>query len=364
MRDRLIRDRLIRGRLVRAVAVCGAVVLAAGAAAVAAAGVGGAGPDEPDPSELPPAVALVTRQTMVDTAEVSGELGWTGYTALAGRIAGVVTWAPQPGDRIGRGGTVYRVDNQPVVLMYGPVAAYRSLGPGAIGADVREFEENLRALGYDGFTADACYTASTAAAVRRWQRAAGLPRTGMVELGRVVVAPGPIRVDTVAAGISRSAGGGGEVLAYTGATRIVTADLDVSQQRLARRGVAVQVTMPDGGHVAGRVERVHTVVEQPTGDNAAPTTRIEATVSLPVQAVTAGLDAAVVTVAFTAAERADVMAVPVAALVALAEGGYGVEVVDGRTTRYLRVTTGLFANGLVEVSGDGLRAGLTVGMPR
>jgi multidrug efflux system membrane fusion protein len=353
----------MRGRH-RAVAACGVVALAAGTAAVAATGFGGAGPGEPVSSGLPPAAAQVTRQTIHDTAEVSGDLGWTGHTALAGRIPGVVTWVPQPGDRIRRGGAVYRVDNRPVVLMYGPVAAYRSLGPGATGADVRELEENLHALGYGGFTADARYTASTAAAVRRWQHATGLPRTGTVELGRVVVAPGPIRVDTVTAGISQSAGGGAEVLAYTGTTRIVTVDLDVSQQRLARRGVAVRVTMPDGGHVAGRVERVHTVVEPPTGDNTQPTTRIEATVSLPGQAVAAGLDAAVVTVAFTAAERAGVLTVPVAALVALAEGGYGVEVVDGRATRYLPVTTGLFANGLVEVTGDGLREGLTVGMPR
>jgi multidrug efflux system membrane fusion protein len=306
----------------------------------------------------------VTRQTMHDTAEATGGLGWTGHTALAGRVPGVVTWVPQPGDRIGRGGVLYRVDNRPVVLMYGPVPAYRTLGPGTTGADVRELEENLHALGYGGFTVDTRYTASTAVAVRRWQYATGLPRTGTVELGRVVVAPGPIRVDTVTTGISQSTGGGAEVLGYTGTTRIVTVDLDVSQQRLARRGVAVQVTMPDGGRLAGRVERVHTVVEQPTGDNTQPTTRIEATVSLAGPAVAADLDAAVVTVAFTAAERANVLTVPVAALVALAEGGYGVEVVDGRTTRYLRVTTGLFANGLVEVAGDGLHEGMTVGMPR
>ena len=61
--------------------------------------------------------------------------------------------------------------------------------------------------------------------------------------------------------------------------------------------------------------------------------------------------------------RADVLAVPVQALVALAEGGYGLEVVDGSSTRYLPVRTGLFAAGRVEVAGEGLREGLTVGMP-
>jgi hypothetical protein len=55
--------------------------------------------------------------------------------------------------------------------------------------------------------------------------------------------------------------------------------------------------------------------------------------------------------------------VPVGALLALAEGGYGVQVVDGSTTRYLPVSTGMFGNGLVEISGDGVREGMTVGVP-
>ena len=59
--------------------------------------------------------------------------------------------------------------------------------------------------------------------------------------------------------------------------------------------------------------------------------------------------------------REDVLAVPVNALVALLEGGYAVEVVeDDGSRRYVRVETGLFEDGLVEVSGDGLEAGDTV----
>jgi multidrug efflux pump subunit AcrA (membrane-fusion protein) len=69
-----------------------------------------------------------------------------------------------------------------------------------------------------------------------------------------------------------------------------------------------------------------------------------------------------VDVTFTAEERADVLAVPVAALVALREGGYGVEVVEGNRSRYVPVETGLFADGLVEISGAGIEEGMTVGM--
>jgi len=52
---------------------------------------------------------------------------------------------------------------------------------------------NLSALGYDGFTVDEEYTASTADAVREWQEDLDLPETGTVELGRVLYAAGAWR---------------------------------------------------------------------------------------------------------------------------------------------------------------------------
>ncbi len=62
----------------------------------------------------------------------------------------------------------------------------------------------------------------------------------------------------------------------------------------------------------------------------------------------------------------DVLAVPVNALVALLEGGYAVEVVGRRrgAPRTSGVETGLFEDGKVEVTGDGLAAGDLVVVPR
>ena len=57
-----------------------------------------------------------------------------------------------------------------------------------------------------------------------------------------------------------------------------------------------------------------------------------------------------------------VLAVPVEALLALAEGGYAVEVAEGATTRLVGVTLGVFADGLVEISGD-IEAGTQVVVP-
>ncbi|HEV7713010.1 MAG TPA: peptidoglycan-binding domain-containing protein [Asanoa sp.] len=357
-----------RRRRGRAVAAVG-VAVTVGAAAWATAGFGfglgpGAAPAASVGAGLPPETAPVTRQTLQDTDEVAGALGYGGTTMLAGRVPGVVTALPLAGAVLGRGQPIYRVDDVPVVLLSGAVAAYRPLGPGAVGTDVRQLETNLAALGYRGFTVDRRYTASTAVAVRRWQRALGLPRTGRIEQGRVVFAPGRIRVDSVTASVNQSTGGADEILRYTGTDRVVTVQLDVSRQRLARTGAAVRIRMPDGKLVAGRVGRVYTVIAPPADPGGQSETRIEAVVALADPGAATGISAAVVDVVFTAADRPDVLTVPVAALVALAEGGYGVEVVEGSSTRYVAVTTGLFANGRVEISGAGLREGMTVGMPR
>jgi multidrug efflux pump subunit AcrA (membrane-fusion protein) len=63
-------------------------------------------------------------------------------------------------------------------------------------------------------------------------------------------------------------------------------------------------------------------------------------------------------------ERArQVLAVPVAALLALAGGGHGVELVDGGSRRIVAVDTGTYADGWVQVTGPELRAGSTVVVP-
>jgi multidrug efflux system membrane fusion protein len=352
-----------RGRAVWIVVAAAAAVTTVAGGAALGFGFGGGGSETPTGANLPPGTAQVTRQTMQDTEEVPGDLGYGAATTLAGRVAGVITKVPLAGEVITRGASIYRVGNAPVVLMYGDVAAYRALGPDAPGPDVTQLEQNLTALGYSGFTVDETYTAATARAVRKWQKDMGLSQTGSVELGRVVFASGAIRVDTVTAGVNQSTGGGQEVLRYTGTTRHATVRLDVSKQRLARAGVQVQVELPDGARVAGRVDRVYSVVEPATDPADEAETKIEAVVSLSSPEPAAGIEAAVVTVVFTAEERKEVLTVPVAALVPFA-GGYGVEVIEGSASRHVSVQTGLFAGGRVEISGAGLAEGMTVGMPQ
>ncbi|WP_246277779.1 peptidoglycan-binding domain-containing protein [Phytohabitans rumicis] len=211
---------------------------AAGAAAVAANGFGLPDGDGGTPahSALPPATAQVTRQTLLDTQTETGDLGYGDTTKVASRLSGTLTGLPVPGSTVKRGQAIFRIDNAPVVLLYGKLPAYRALSTGAEGGDVKQFEQNLSALGYDGFTVDDEYTASTASAVKQWQEDLGLTETGTVELGRVVYVAGAVRVDSYDAELGDAAQPGESVLSYTGSNRVVTVELDVEDQRLAKKG--------------------------------------------------------------------------------------------------------------------------------
>jgi peptidoglycan hydrolase-like protein with peptidoglycan-binding domain len=313
-------------------------------------------------STLPPATAQVTRQTLVDTQTGAGDLGYGTTISLANRLGGTITAIAGTDTTVKRGQTLYRVDNGPVVLLYGALPAYRALASGVTGADVKQFEQNLSALGYTGFTVDETYSDSTAQAVKKWQEDLGLPKTGTVEPGRIVYTAGAVRVDTHKAEVGDPAQPGQAVLTYTGTAHVVIAKLDVADQRLAHVGDAVTVELPNSTTAQGKITKAETVVVP--GDNgAADTTKIQVTIAIADAKSLAGLGRASVSVDFTASQRKDVLTVPVAALLALAEGGYGVQVVEGSATHIVAVKTGLFASGRVEVSGDSLSEGMTVGMP-
>lgn len=151
--------------------------------------------------------ASVTRRTLSESSTVDGTLGYGSTLELYDRLGGTFTWLPSVGAVIDRGGTLWRIDDLPVVLMYGAVPAYRTLKQGVSdGPDVIELNENLIDLGFDPYGAitasspegdDESFDEATAVAVKRWQKAEGLTETGEVELGRVVFAPGARRVTTV-----------------------------------------------------------------------------------------------------------------------------------------------------------------------
>jgi len=338
-----------------------AIVLLAGAGTAAALGVGG------DPAvntavDTAPHTTPITRGTLTQTEDVDGTLGYGDTTTITARGAGgTLTWLPAAGATIPRGGTVYRVDQVKIPLIFGTLPLYRTLAPGDHGADVAELERNLKALGYTGFTVDDHYTSATATVVKAWQKKLGASRTGVVSPGDVVVAPAAIRITTVHAALGDPAGG--SVATYASTVRTVSVALDVSLQNLVHKGVAATITLPDNSTVDGTVATVGTVATAGSGGDGSNPTTVSVTISVADQHALGTLDGAPVDVTLTSAQAKDVLSVPVEALVALAEGGYGVQVVTGATSQYVAVTTGMFANGRVEITGDGITAGTVVGVP-
>jgi hypothetical protein len=55
--------------------------------------------------------------------------------------------------------------------------------------------------------------------------------------------------------------------------------------------------------------------------------------------------------------------VPVEALLALAEGGYAVEVVDGTSSQLVAVVPGTYAEGWVEIEARSIHPGTKVAVP-
>ncbi|MFC5748577.1 peptidoglycan-binding protein [Actinomadura rugatobispora] len=343
----------------RAAALSAAGVVVVAGAGLATTGLGGGGRPAPARGALPPDTTAVERTTLVETQQADGTLGYGSERTAAGSGGGTVTWLPRPGDRITRGRTAYRVDNRPVPLLYGSLPLYRTLSEGREGPDVKQLERNLRALGYTGFTVDGSFESGTTAAVKRWQDDLGVPETGTVAPGSVLIASGEIRVAQRRATVGDRLGGA--VFTYTGTARKVSVDLDVQYQRLARKGTEVEIELPEGDTVKGTITAVGKVAKQGRGED--PTT-VAVTVAVEGQGSLGSYDKAPVTVRITADRHAGVLAVPIAALTARPGGGYAVQVVEGGRVRTVPVETGVFTGGKVEVSGSGLAEGMRVGVPK
>ncbi|WP_405148426.1 peptidoglycan-binding protein [Sphaerisporangium sp. NBC_01403] len=305
------------------------------------------------------AVAPIVRTTLLEHKTVQGTLGYAGRRDVLAAGTGRLTWRPTAGRVLDIGKRVYQVDGVDVVLLYGDVPAYRVLKEGLKGKDVRELETSLSILGYTGFTVDDTYSKATADAVRRWQGDRKLKKTGTVDPATIWFTPGPVRVESRKTTPGQSVTPGMPVLSVTSSRRVVIVPLKVDDYRLARKGTRVTVTLPDGRTVKGSVTQIGSTVKDSQEGSGEKQSTVDVTVSVP--GSVRRFERAPVDVTLVSDRRKDVLAVPVSALIAMPGGGYGVTLVGpGGTTRDVKVTTGMFAAGKVEVSGQGLVAGAQV----
>jgi hypothetical protein len=323
----------------------------------------------------PTGVATVTRQNLSSQTQVNATLEYAGAYSVVNQAQGTVTSLPSVGQVVKQGQVLYQVNGGPVVLLYGSTPAYRSLSEGAsasdvTGSDVQQLNTDLVTLGY--VTSSELSPTSdefgywTKVGIEDLQAALGVTKTGTLALGQVVFLPAAARITAVSATLGGQAPVGQPLMTATSTTRQVIIDLNAAQQSQVSAGDAVTITLPNNQTTPGVISSVGTVATAPASgsSNTSPTVTVEVTPKDP--SATGTWDQAPVEVSITTASANDALVVPVNSLLAMAGGGYAVEVIGSNGAHHLvRVTLGIFddADGLVAVTTSDLSAGQHLVVP-
>ncbi|MEE1811770.1 peptidoglycan-binding domain-containing protein [Streptomyces sp. BE133] len=318
--------------------------------------------------DLPPATATVVRTDLVQSKTVDGKLDFAQRRPVKSAVEGTVTVAASEGKTLTMGQALYELNDKPVTLLYGPVPMFREMKAGDRGSDVLQLERNLRDLGYGAnLYVDARYDEDTEAAVKQWQKSLNRETTGRVGKGDVVFQPDRVKVVTADAALADQVGPDTTVLTVASTKPVVRAQLDQGDGALTSRGTKVEVTLPSGKTATGKVARtVRPEASAGESDAAQDGITVEVVLDGGVSAASGEDAKASASVKFVSEAREGVLAVPVEAVVALRgeNGGYGLQVVQGATSKMVRVETGMTADGQIEVSGPDVREGLKVGVAK
>jgi peptidoglycan hydrolase-like protein with peptidoglycan-binding domain len=221
---------------------------------------------------------------------------------------------------------------------------------------------------------DDTFDESTEQAVIAWQTSLGTTADGSVSPFELIYVPGPVKVGSPAEGVELGSsvpvgslitdlvpvsrvvfeGDGSETLA---STQQIVVTMPVDDRDLIEVGASVVVELADGTDIDATVISIAAPVSGDSGS----TVSVVIAPTVPLDDAWTGTS---VSVEVTTEVASGVLAVPVSALLALVEGGYALEVVqpDG-STELIGVETGMFADGLVEVTATGLMDGMSVVVP-
>ncbi|MGP0049383.1 MAG: hypothetical protein ACLPZR_11130 [Solirubrobacteraceae bacterium] len=320
-------------------------------------------------NDYPASLVLVTQGSLSSQLSGSGTLEYATQSdgsnySVVNQASGTFSQLPAPGRVISRGQVIYRVSNDPVILLYGNTPAYRSLCEGDTGPDVMELNANLAALrdatgaGLDPLSD--YFSVETADALERLQGKLGEDETGSLTEGQAVFLPKQIRIAMVSATLGTTAAPGAPIAQATATTRDVVVDLNTSEQTEVKVGDHARITLPAGQTTPGIVTAIGTVAGS---GSSGPTLPVYIRLERPQAA--GRLDRSPVQIEITTATIKHALIVPIDALLARSAAGYAVETVDARGVhRLLAVTLGTFddAAGTVQVTGD-LHAGEQIVVP-
>ena len=188
--------------------ILGVVVIVAGAVGIGLLATTGSSTTTDTVASLK--YAEVQRTTLEDVTTLDGTLGFVagdplvyagspdGIVTIAAGAPGTITSLPAEGATVEEGEILYTRDEEPVVVFYGDVPAYRTLSTRTTdGTDVLQLEEALTRLGYDedgDFDLDGDFTFATKEAIKALQEDLGIDETGTLQAGSYIFVDGPVFV--------------------------------------------------------------------------------------------------------------------------------------------------------------------------
>ena len=325
-------------------------------------------------------------------------------------VRGTITQSAQPAELIEFGEIVADIDGNPVVALYGTVPQFRELDIAADpGADVRQLEENLVALGFDpGNTVlvDDTFDDATGAMVERWETELGLatPDT-IVGAGQIVFISGPSEVvsrtpvgsqvtpgqsllttltlaesgfvvvqadeatsepdDAIIIDLDTGVAAdavlavGRPTARWESPLNTIALEVDVDAVDTFPLGLEVEVELPDGQLVPATVSEISDVARTEQNGGAAVTV-VDVSIT-PLEEIESNFSAGPVTIQVEGDVVLGATLVPVRSLIALTEGGHAVEI-EGREG-LVAVELGSFDEGWVEVTGGSISPGDQVAVP-
>lgn len=346
----------------RAVAAIAAALLI-GVAALLAWKFAAGGKDEAKPQSVPATTAAITGP-LSTALRTPGTVNYTDVRDLNATLEGVVTDLPKLGAVVKRGGELYRVDNSPAHLMIGKMPAWRDFAQGMKqGPDVEQLEANLAKLGFFSGTVDQEFTGLTKAAIKAWQKSAGISQSGSIALGTVVFSPHDVRVGAAKAAIGDAVSPGTELYEISKKNLTITANVPATSEPDLSTDMIVDIDLPTGERTQGKVATIgsRTSVEDGSG-------RSQMVVPLTIvpddPALLEGYESLAVRLSMSRVLLEDALQVPVTALLAVGERSFVVEVYESGVVTKVPVETGIFSSGMVQITGGDLAAGDQVVVPK
>jgi len=300
------------------------------------------------------------------TLNVAGTVGGF-YSAHTGAIELEVA-----SGEIGSGQVLYSVDDRPVTAVVTEVEFGRELLIGVEdGEDIEVLEQMLFDLGYDvdgDLEVDEEFDEDTSQAIEDWEEDLqddweDQVVDGVLSLDQIVTVDEGVTVGAITSHDGDTLATGTELFTFGSETgsRVVSTAIDVADQAMLAEGTEIDVEFPGGEVVTGTVtDLASSSTTDPLDPTAGPQLAVEISLnSVPESA--AELNELDVEVRLVDKLAAGATAVPASALVATADGGFAVEVVNGNSTSFVAVDPGMFADGFVEV--DGIEPGTAVVVP-